>query len=323
VTAEQLKVAQQCAMVINSSTRNPPPAPGKMEVAARLATQRMGEDFSQRLNASVSDVITSGLMVPGATVNNTMTALHTAVREAVAAHRLQFADAYSRFVNTSAMREAQKLNGVHTVEVLLPLYRTLTQSLVQGSLAAFDRQVARLQSTRRLPEQLRILSEAVTRGFTQSANKIREEFEVMVGTASSATPMTSGRSTSPVARHPAVPQLVTDFELQCLNEFLRQRCEDTQHRMFLSGEYNPYVRETAVPPTHINVNYLLDPRTLVADRELRGLYDSHKDGPCESRADPMYFPGMATVPFNPNQHPVSTEKGTSWVNVVKDFFGGR
>jgi hypothetical protein len=116
------------------------------------------------------------------------------------------------------------------------------------------------------------------------------------------------------------PQFSAEFERRCLEEALRQRSAETLHSLTLSGAYNPYVRETELPPFHINVNYLVDPKALLVGQEYRTLYDEHREGPCESRADPLVFPGIATIPFDPNQHPVSTEKVNSWVDVVKDFF---
>lgn len=338
ITPQQLVEARRAALIEllptkEVSTARPSDA---RELAAQEAARGMPEALVERLNASLSAFITSGLIAQGATVYNTMTALRAVVQEVIDEHRYQYADVLVQYGNATSVQDALRRTAWGATETLLPIYRTLTQSLVQGSLSTFDRQAARLTPARRLPEQLRILCDAVLRGFTQSADKVREEFERMIAAISQASPLSAqveparskwmvGRllPRPPVGGQPTVPQLSVGFELQCLREFLRQRSEDTKTAMFLRGEYNPYVRETPLPPIHLNVNYLVDPRAVLAGREVRRLYDEHRDGPCLNRADPMYFPGVAAVPFDPNQHPVSTEKGKHWIDVLKDFFGNK
>lgn len=49
---------------------------------------------------------------------------------------------------------------------------------------------------------------------------------------------------------------------------------DRMDQLVLAGTVNPYLRDSPLPPTHINLNYLLDPRSLQTDFEMAGLYDS-------------------------------------------------
>lgn len=284
------------------------------DMAAMIATRGLAEDLANTVNVSLSTLLDSGVMNPGATVNNTVLAVRSAVEDAVDEHMYTWAEVYAEHAGTTALQQAQKQCLLKMVSVLEPIYRTLVQSMVQGSLAAFDRQVGKLSSARRLPEQLRIISRAIERGFLQGTTMVQREFSDLVAAADRPT------DASKQSKPQQWPQFDAGFELQCLREFLRQRQEDTLCTLTLAGVYNPYVRETPLPPLHVNLNYLLDPKALLVSREYKHLYDEHKEGPCERRADAMHFPGMARVPFNPTEHPVSTEKANRWVDVVKDFF---
>lgn len=111
-----------------------------------------------------------------------------------------------------------------------------------------------------------------------------------------------------------------DYDLVELKKTLSARARDKINGLFLQGTYNPYIRFQPFPPTHVNVNYLLDPRKLLESKELDPLYDEHKDGFAPGRADPMLFPKIAMFPFDPNSHPQPTEKGQNWWEVLEDFF---
>ena len=91
--------------------------------------------------------------------------------------------------------------------------------------------------------------------------------------------------------------------------------------MFLAGAFNPYVREAPYPPTHINFNYLIDPRQVATSLTYRPLYDEHKDDVVDNRADPLIFPNARDdLRFDPNDHPVPVDKDVPWQELVYDFF---
>jgi len=111
-----------------------------------------------------------------------------------------------------------------------------------------------------------------------------------------------------------------DIEIKKMNIYLKLKCQDRINLLFLGGSYNPYIRNVPYPPIHININYLIDPKIILLNSQLNPLYDQHKEGICEHRADPMIIPGIASIPFDPNQKPISTEVTTPWWQLVKDFF---
>jgi hypothetical protein len=289
------------------------------DVDAVLAAAQYVQSFQERVNTSISALLQDGLVSSGSTVNSTVAALRGVLEGAVEEHRLEHAAELLAHGSSAAFQSAVPQCRLHLASTLLPVYRTLTQSMLQGSLGAFDRQVGRLTSTRRLPAQLRVIASAVNKGFARGVEGIRGELmEMIEATAAAACGVQARRAGFGATLR--LPQFSADFERRCLEEALRQRSTETLHSLTLSGAYNPYVRETELPPFHINVNYLVDPKALLVGQEYKSLYDEHREGPCETRADPLVFPGIATIPFDPNQHPVSTERVNSWVDVVKDFF---
>lgn len=114
-----------------------------------------------------------------------------------------------------------------------------------------------------------------------------------------------------------------------LSDYIEQRGAERISELFLAGTYNAYVKESnsKMPPTHISVNYLVNPSTCWLKSEYNKLYDDHKIGTCTSRADPLIFKdkGVAAIPFDPNSHPVSSKvvdrADMSWWKQITTAFG--
>ena len=109
-------------------------------------------------------------------------------------------------------------------------------------------------------------------------------------------------------------------ELRTLRSQLAETCAERERSLFLSGAYNPYVRDMPFPPTKFSFHYLLDPRALAFSSEYDKLYDEHVDGPAETRAHPLLIPGVAAIPFDPNDLPVPKEESRVWWKVLADFY---
>lgn len=56
------------------------------------------------------------------------------------------------------------------------------------------------------------------------------------------------------------------------------KTEERWGALVLAGSVNPYLRDSPFPPTHININYLLDPRSLASDVQMACLYDAQPQG---------------------------------------------
>ena len=116
------------------------------------------------------------------------------------------------------------------------------------------------------------------------------------------------------------------FEVNRLKEGIADEAREQVASMVLEATHNPYMRHHSFPPLHININYLLDPGDIATSREFDPLYDVHKPGPTERRANPLRVPGVALSRFHPRDGDdmVSRESreapGESWWQAVKAFF---
>lgn len=107
------------------------------------------------------------------------------------------------------------------------------------------------------------------------------------------------------------------------SDIIRQQLQDIANeytnKLFLEGLFNPFIRTHSFPPTHININYLLNPGAISNFVEFSGLYDEHKEGFAYGRADPLRFPGVTLVPFDPNELPTPTAKPMTFGSVLKSL----
>jgi hypothetical protein len=110
------------------------------------------------------------------------------------------------------------------------------------------------------------------------------------------------------------------YQVEVLKQELTTVVDQHLNKLFLDGLYNPFVRMYPFPPTHVNVNYLVNPADLRTYAEYRNLYDEHKDGFAYGRADPLEFPGVASIPFDPNQLPTPKVKPLGIVGAFWNLF---
>lgn len=312
----------------------------KISVSAGAAAMRdsercqaLADQWIAKLNSSLHDLFEGSMMFAGATVNATLQALNATVvavtQEQAAVHQAELERVLKGSpVLLQATAEQCRQRMLH---LLLPIHRNILQSMLQGSMESFDKRAARLSGVTKLPRLLRLLSAATNQGFALSLDKVRQDFLNMLtlnpaeGLLRSSRTSGGDSGTSGVTNKAAVvsswkPCFDAGLERRRLQEYTKSRSSERINSLFLSGSYNPYVRDSPLPPIHLNLNYLIDPTAAKLGWEYRSLYDEHKEGPCENRADPLIFPGVAAIPFDPNSHPVPTEKGTSWVTLVRDFF---
>lgn len=110
-----------------------------------------------------------------------------------------------------------------------------------------------------------------------------------------------------------------DGYIKSLKDDMKEGIEERIRFLLLEGRYNPYLRRYPFPPIHLNLNYLIDPRTLLVNKEYGPLYDEHKEGITTNRADPLWLPGMSRLPFDPSEHPVPKENRRWWQILVAFF----
>ena len=109
------------------------------------------------------------------------------------------------------------------------------------------------------------------------------------------------------------------MESSLLWDQLEKACKARVDTLFLMGAYNPFIRKYPFPPVHLNLNYLIDPRSLLFDAQFNRLYDEHVEGSAINRADNLILPGVSQVVFHPNRHPRAKEE-TPWWRTLMDFY---
>lgn len=113
------------------------------------------------------------------------------------------------------------------------------------------------------------------------------------------------------------------FHARIMEVTLRAAANRRMKEMCLDGKHNPFIRSSSLPPTHLNINYLFNPLAVIDNVELNRLYDEHKPGFANRRADPLSFSGVAAIPFDPNNHPVVKDSHVSLWQFLKNYFSER
>ena len=90
-------------------------------------------------------------------------------------------------------------------------------------------------------------------------------------------------------------KFVYSYAVDTLGKLLAELSEEKVNSAFLSGRYNPYVRDYPFPPVKFNFNYLLDPRAVLYGLTYERLYDEHKEGFITNRASPLLIKGMRII----------------------------
>lgn len=115
-------------------------------------------------------------------------------------------------------------------------------------------------------------------------------------------------------------QYTSKYEISQFKSVCNELKEDRIRASFIQGAYNPFIRNYPFPFTHLNINYLIDPRSVLVNSEYNKLYDEHADKIVPfNRADPLHIPGVSRLPFNPDEHPVPKDN-RPWWQVLVDFY---
>jgi hypothetical protein len=297
-----------------------------------------------------------GVVVDGASaVGNAVSTLRSAVRTAKWDHYLANEAVFLAHQQSDVLREVKQASLatlVHTV--VLPQYRALASELFRAAVQSFEHRMLRVPpSVPDLEGTLNALREQALTGFDASATDLRNNMmdimllpadyedtgssgssrgDVSVPTASSegqqvGNGLGSATEDLPTELSPEVARASRPWlglfgvaaERRRLQRELQRLTRHHLAALVLSGGHNPYLRRSAWPPIHLNLNYLVDPAALAVQRAYGPLYDEHREGACEHRADPLLLPGVAAFPFDPNQHPVSSEQRNDWKTVLKNF----
>lgn len=83
-------------------------------------------------------------------------------------------------------------------------------------------------------------------------------------------------------------------------EYIDEKVENVISSMILDGKINPYIRNSPIPPMHINLNYLFNPIDMINELKIKNKFDDGNAGFYSKRADPLILPEVARLPFDPN-----------------------
>lgn len=303
----------------------------RREAAATEDCKDLLPEYGDRLNKSVTLLLEGGLGVSGATVNTTMQELSAILRTVTEAFSVDHRATLQTHRSSHMVRiELPRAFREIATDVLLPVFHSIVQSMLEGSIQAFDERALQVPGSPELPKLLSLLSSATTKAFNTGLANIRKEFIDLVRISAMVTGSVEAGLTATAAPRKAarfiswlgpseLPQFDASFEKRRLNFHMQQFITERTSELFLDGSYNPYVRTSPLPPLQVNVNfYAPDVRGMIQNWELSRLYDDPIKGPCIDRADPLFFKGVAVIPFNPNELPV-LPKRPFWKS-VKSFF---
>lgn len=135
--------------------------------------QTLTEDFNDNVEASIKKMISETMASTGATVNTTIDVLHHIIEDQIAKHYEKHNEIFALHKNSDAIKAASYRSRLELSNALLPIYRSLIDSILQGSQEAFDKRMTRLPAVKRLPIMLKTLSENSLKSFLQNIISIR------------------------------------------------------------------------------------------------------------------------------------------------------
>jgi len=306
----------------------------KKEFAATEAIKYLPQEYQDRLNETINRVASSTLAA-GRPANTTVKALSTAVKQVTTRFSKDHTTLLQNHVTTLAVRThlPAQCREIAT-DLLLPLYREIVQNMRRDAVRQFDKRVGRIKgSTPGLPEVLKAFSAATFEAFSSQLQYVHDSFAQMVQASESVVdapapqsppPMSSSTTAKPPGSKdlPRLPQFDASFEKYQLLLHMQHAVTEFVHAQSLAGAHNPFVRNYPFPPFHLNFNYLLDPRDFFKSREFARMYDEPSFGPCENRADPLLFDGVAIVPFSPMDQPLRPDPRQLW-HKTRDWWNSR
>ena len=203
--------------------------------------------------------------------------------------------------------------------VVHPIYRKSIDSLYSDALMQFERECKKVPANSMLTKNLKKKASECVQTFSTDAKALRKDYAAALSRADSVYGGGGGGGNS---RIPPTQWNSMDFSTDVvrLGGDLAMKCTDKVKTLWLQGLHNPYVRDAPWAPTHINFNYLIDPKAIVFDSQYDQLYDAQEEKILINRADGISLPGLAKVVFDPNKHPVPLEDKPWWVTLKEFYF---
>lgn len=273
-----------------------------IEANAAAALLGLTDEFVRDIRTSVSSL--------GSTA--TVEGVASAVKDTVEIFNHNHEKVINAYTGTEALRAADYYARSQLTRSLEPVYKQLLDSIVAEGLASFESLARKVPPDSRLESALHLGAKSVVENVQKSCKKLQHDFTSIV------SKLNEGLFRDKRVATKFIRSNSFAFTSVQLESDLKERIADRVRMLFLQGAFNPYVRDLPWAPTHININYLVDPRAFALGLEYNKLYDEHVEGPV-NRAEPLWIRGVTKVAFDPNDHPVSLEKN-SWWTTLRDFY---
>lgn len=289
---------------VASSTRRDHPSPPSIEGRAAAACMKMMDNLIAEMKSSITSLGNKASAVD----------ISTTVKSIVDRFNEENKDNINAFARTGAFRSAAYRGRTQLAHLLQPSYRRILDLLVAESFAKFENLARKVAPDSTLSSTLAKRAKLVMESAKESSAELQSNFLDMI------TKQYEGlfASSDQLSRAHWNTAFSSTLEMRKLQSDLAERCADRVRSLFLQGAYNPYIRDFPWAPTHININYLIDPRAVALGLEYNKLYDEQVEG-IVNRAEPLLIKGVAKVAFDPNDHPVPKEN-KSWWKILLEYY---
>ena len=240
--------------------------------------------------------------------------LRSIIRNASETIEMDMAVIEQKWSKTKAYKDAVVVIQTKLLSILVSAYDSMSLALLNAAKSEIRKITRKVPPGQSLVQKLKASARVALKSFEADLNKLRLDTCHFWGDLQNSELLSLSSPSSLPIKH-----LLTMRHVDELRAYCDACVKDRHESQFLQGSYNPFVRTAPFPPTHLNFNYLLDPRGLRFGYEYDRLYEENKDGIASHRADPLFIPNIARIPFDPNQHPVG-EDDAAWLTVLRESF---
>ena len=221
-----------------------------------------------------------------------------------------------RYGNTKAFHDMTSCTRLRLRSLLVDGHGSIVSSSLAAAKSDVSGSMRRLGPGTGLPQALQAIATEKTNEFGEKAAALSSKISEYFTTAQKKSPLLGSGTQKAIGM---TGLLSCNHAVKTLRAFSQDAREERMDTLFLQGAYNPFVRTATFPPLHLNLNYLIDPRSIPFELDHRSHYDVHEDRIAPTKADPLHLPYTARVPFNPNNVPQGKVE-PSWWQQLKDFY---
>lgn len=224
--------------------------------------------------------------------------LHAALDSALARHQDQHARLYESGTGGYPLVLASYRTRTALVQFLSRVYLAALDQLRQSALDAFEQSSRRVPTDAKYPRKLRKRAQIVLDLFRSSSDSLTKSMRSMVQRTTAGSGLFSRSLYGQLKAQRIYPADLLEQKFtaahtgQALQKQLAELCTEKVQGGFVSGRYNPYVRDLPFPPLRFSFNYLVSPQSLFYGLSYDKLYDEHKEGLAPNRAAPLLISGM-------------------------------